>query len=325
MNDNSIIELEQAIASMVDAAVRAGIENDPRTAQSRAGLLGPSDIGFCRQKAVLTAREVQPTDSSNPWAAAVGVAVHRYISVFLEEFFGDMWVVEGSDVGKVTATLPRTGAKISGTPDLIIPEHNLIIDAKTVDGLKKVQNYGPSQSHTYQRHLYAMGALDAGLLDPNRQVYVGNLYIDVGRDGSEATKTWVTISPMDDSLTDEIDSWVEDVIYAVHQQEDASRDIAAPVCERFCEFFTVCRGSLPMRDSEPLDDPEILQAVDLYVKGRDIEKEGKAMKSEATNTLKGLNGSTGEWQIRTVTVGEQDVPGFTRKASTRLDVRKVRK
>lgn len=319
---NHVVDLEQEIAAMIDAAVRAGIENEPRTAQSRAGLLGPSDIGFCRQKAVLTAREVQPTDSSDPWAAAVGVAVHKHVEGFLDQAFGDSWIIEKR---KVTATLPQSGAQISGTADIIIPDRNLVLDIKTVDGLKKVQTYGPSQSHMFQRHLYAMGALDAGLFDPQRQVYVGNVYIDVSRGNHGEPKVWVTIAPMDDSLTDEIDSWVSDVIYAVHQQEDASRDIAAPICERFCEFFTHCRGALPMRDSEPLDDPEILQAVDLYVQGREMAKTGDAMKKEAQSILIGLNGSTGEWQVRTVVVGEQDVPGFTRKASTRLDVRRVRR
>ena len=321
MSDTTL-DLEQQIAAMVDIAVRVGIENDPRTQHARSGKIGPSDIGFCRNKTALVIKEVGPTDASNPWAAAIGVAIHRHIEQFIKDVYGETWIVEGD---KVTATLPRAGAEISGTADLILPEYNLIIDIKTVDGLRKVQHYGPSQSHLYQRHLYAMGAIDAGILDPSKQVYVGNLYIDVSRGDPESAKVWVTIDEMDDSLTDEIDSWVEDVIYAVRYQEDASRDIAPAICERFCEFFTVCRGGLPSQESEPLLDPEILQAVDMYVRGRDMAKEGEQMKKEAAQVLTGLNGSTGEWQVRTVEVAPQDVPGFTRKASRRLDVRKARK
>lgn len=319
MNTNDI---EQTVAALVDIAVRSGVENEPRTQQSRAGLIGPSDIGFCKQKATLTVKEVQPTDSTDPWAVAIGVAIHNHIERFLEEAYGDTWLIEKQ---KVTATLPRTGAEITGTPDLIIPEYNLVIDAKTVDGLRKVQHYGPSQSHQFQRHLYALGAIDAGLLDPSKQVYVGNLYIDVSRGDHDSPKVWVTIDEMDEALTDEIDSWVEDVIYAVRHGEDAEREIAPAVCERFCEFFTVCRGSLPSQESEPLIDPEIVQMVDLYVRGRDMEKEGAQMKKEASAVLTGLNGSTGEWQVRTVTVAAQDIPGYQRKASKRLDVRRVRK
>ena len=322
MSTDATFDIEQTIAGMVDQAVRSGVENEPRTRQSREGKIGPSDIGFCRNKAALTVKEVQPTDSSDPWASTIGVAVHKHVEEFIERAYGDTWLVEKQ---KVTATLPRTGAQISGTCDLILPDFNAVIDIKTVDGLKKVQTYGPSQSHLYQRHLYAMGAIDAGLLNPGEQVYVGNLYIDVSRGNTDSPKVWVTMEPMSDSLTDEIDSWVEDVIYAVRYGEDASRDVAAPVCERFCEFFTACRGALPMSESEPLDSPEIVQAVDMYVQGRDMEKEGKQMKKEASAVLTGLNGSTGEWQVRTVHVNPQEVPGYTRAASTRLDVRRVRR
>lgn len=316
------LQLETIIAEMVDMAVRAGVENDPRTQQSRAGKIGPSDIGFCRNKAALTVKETPPTDSTDPWAAVVGVAMHNHVGEYLKRAFGDTWLVEKQ---KVTAALPRSGAEITGTPDYVVPEFNLVLDAKTADGLEKVKKYGPTQGHRYQRHLYGLGAIAAGLLNPDEQVFVGNIYIDVGRSGGDNPKLWVTIEPMDDSLTDEIDSWVEDVIYAVRYGEDASRDIAAPVCERFCEYFTVCRGALPMSESEPLDSPEIVQAVDMYVEGRDMAKQGDLMKKEAAAILTGLNGSTGEWQVRTVNVAAQDVPGFTRKASTRLDVRKVRK
>jgi len=316
------LELETQIAAMVDMAVRAGIENEPRTQQSRTGHIGPSSTGFCRNKAALTVKEVQPTDAVDMWASAVGTAVHKHVEGFLEQAYGDTWLIEKQ---KLTATLPGTGAQISGTCDILLPEYNLAIDVKTVDGLKKVQTYGPPQGNLYQRHLYAMGAIDAGILDGSKQVYVGNIYIDVSRGNSGDPKVWVTISPMDDALTDEIDSWVEDVIYAVKEGEDASRDIPAPICERICEFFTACRGSLPMSESEPLVGDEILQAVDMYVKGRDMSKEGDAMKKEASAVLTGLNGSTGQWQVRTTVIGEQDVPGFHRKASKRLDIRKVRK
>ena len=53
-------------------------------------------------------------------------------------------------------------------------------------------------------------------------------------------------------LTDEIDSWVGDVIYAVKNNEDASRDIPAAVCERICSHFTACRGALETNDGAEL-------------------------------------------------------------------------
>jgi hypothetical protein len=58
----------------------------------------------------------------------------------------------------------------------------------------------------------------------SKPVWVGNIYFD--RSGKEP-KPMVFIEEMDPMLTDEIDSWVQDVIYAVKNNEDASRDIPA--------------------------------------------------------------------------------------------------
>lgn len=316
-------QIANEVTHLIQAAVDSGMENDPRTQQSRAGKIGPSDIGFCRQKTVLTMRQVMPTDNTDMWAALVGTAVHIRLADYLQAAYGDTWIIEKA---KVTAHLPHSNADISGTADLVLPEYNLLLDVKTVDGLKTVQTYGPSQNHQYQRHLYALGAIDAGMLDGSKQVYVGNVYIDISRtNNGEQGKVWTAVEPMNDALTDEIDTWVEDVLYAVKYNEDASRDIAAPVCERICQFYTACRGALPTSEYEPFTDPQITQAIDLYVRGREMERDGVQMKREGAQVLTGLNGSDGTWQVRTVNIAASEVPGFTRKASTRLDVRKMRK
>ncbi len=309
---------EKEIEELIAMAIRNGQELDPRTQQANEGRLGPSDIGFCRQKAALMTRGIKPTDSKPLWAAGVGTAVHNYVEKFITVAFPS-WLIEDH---KVTASLPRSGAEISGTPDIIVPNKNLILDIKTVDGFETVKRYGPSLNHRYQRHLYALGAIQERILDGSQQVYVGNVYLD--RSGRNP-RPFVTIEPMDDSLTEEIDSWVEDVIYAVKMGEDANRDIAPAVCEKICNFYTVCRGGLPVDESEPITDPNIVQAIDLYVEGRTMEKAGKDMKREAQAVLDGINGSDGRFQVRWVTVSETQVEGFTRPASKRLDVRAVRR
>ena len=45
------------IAEQVKSALNSKEHYSPRAIQSREGILGPSDIGFCRQKATLTAKE----------------------------------------------------------------------------------------------------------------------------------------------------------------------------------------------------------------------------------------------------------------------------
>jgi hypothetical protein len=126
-------------------------------------------------------------------------------------------------------------------------------------------------------------------------------------------------------LTDEIDSWVGDVIYAVKNGEDASRDIPAAVCERICSHFTACRGSLETYEGgELIMDGELLTAVDMYTEARNMEKTAKQMKDEASARLAGVNGSTGQWQVRWVEVQPSRVESFEKNGYSRLDIRKAR-
>lgn len=311
-------------ATLFGEAIKAGMENSPRTQQSRAGRIGPSDIGFCRNKTVLTIKEVQPSNSSPSWAAAVGTAIHEWTGQQLKDMFPD-WIIpmpEDGDKYRVTAHLPRTGAEITGTPDTVIPKYNAVLDTKTKDGLLEARRYGSSQNNKMQLHLYAKGCLEAGLLDPSRPVIVGNVFID--RSGRELTP-YVDAYLYEEAYIDEIEDWVEDCIYAVRNGEEGSRDIPASRCEKFCEFFTACRGSLPMHDPEPIVDPEIVHGIDMFVEGAALIKQGNALKREAKSILDGVNGSDGRFQVRWVRVEPTAVDSFTRAGYDRLDVVKVKK
>lgn len=292
----------------------------PRTMQSREGILGPSDIGFCRQKAVLVTRQTKPTDEVSHWAAIVGTAIHNQVEAAFKKSHPD-WLLGSIDKVKVTATLP-SGAVISGHPDIVIPERNMVLDIKTVDGFEWTIRNGPSASHKYQRHLYALGLIDAGILDGSKPVLVGNVYYD--RSGKKKTPL-LYVDEIDHDLTPIIDSWVGDVIYAVKNGEDSARDVAAAVCQQICEFFTVCRGSLPTSDiPEPITDEYLLSAIDMYVDGRKMEKKGSDMKKEASTILSDVNGSSGRHQVRWVKVNPSFIQGYERAASSRLDVREVK-
>ena len=130
----------------------------------------------------------------------------------------------------------------------------------------------------------------------------------------------------DPSLTAEIYSWVTDVIYAVQHDEDAMRDIPAPVCEKICAFYTVCRGSLGTSDSDGLiNDSTLVSAIDMYVEAREMGNQAENMKKEAQAILSGINGSTGEYQVRWVDVAPTTVNSFDKQGYSRMDIRKVRK
>lgn len=304
----------------IKAALTAYMDSSDRSMQAAEGRLGPSDIGFCRNKAALMTRGIAATDSSPKWAAAVGTAIHNYVETAIKDMF-PTWVLGSIDDLSVTATLP-SGAKISGHPDIVIPTENTVLDIKTVDGYEWVKREGTSQQHKYQRHLYAMGCLEAGIFNKTETVYVGNVYFD--RSGKQQ-EPLVIVEEFDPTLTDEIDSWVQDVIYAVKQKEDASRDIPSAVCEKICSHFTACRGALETHDGgELITDTTLLTAVDMYTEARDLAKQAEQMKKEASSRLYGINGTTGKWQVRWVEVQPSRVESFDKQGYNRLDIRKTR-
>lgn len=303
-----------AIAQALDAYSRG----DARSVQSAEGILGPSDLGFCRNKAALMTKGVSQSDSKSLWAASVGTAIHTYTASALSKAFPS-WIVDNK---RVTATFP-SGAAVSGTPDIISPDWNAVLDVKTVDGFAWVKRNGTSQNHKFQRHTYALGAIQAGLLDESKPIFVGNVYLD--RSGKEK-EPYVTLEQFDPTLTDQVDTWISDVIYAVKHDEEASKDIAPAVCEQICEFFTVCRGSMPdTHDPMLILDGEQKDAIRMYVEARDMAKEADRMKRAAQAHLVGVEGSDGEWQVRWTHIPESEVASFRKNGYDRMDIRKVRK
>ncbi|MGV0949379.1 MAG: hypothetical protein ACOYB3_01815 [Azonexus sp.] len=305
----------EMMSSLIHAAITSYDSKRPRSVQSNEGILGPSDLGFCQQKALLTLKGTPRSDSKSIWPAVIGTAVGAYVEQSIKDTFPD-WLVGAVDGIRVTYTM-KNGATISGTPDVIIPSMNCVVDLKTKDGFEWEQRNGSSRNHKFQRHAYVRGAVEAGILDGTKPLYVGNVFLD--RSGG-VEMPFVEIELVDDMLDDEIAAWVDDVMYARVNNEDASRDVAPSICARICEFYTVCRGGLPMRDSDVYTDPEIVTAANMYVEGREMATQGEKQRKAAGKVLAGLNGVADGWQIRTTDVDATDVPGFFRRGYTKVEV-----
>jgi hypothetical protein len=166
--------------------------------------------------------------------------------------------------------------------------------------------------------LYLLGAIQMGLLPADAECHL--VYFD--RSGERATPV-VMSSTLDMAVIQEIEARIDEAEYAAtFDLSDVPRDEPAVWCERFCEFFTACRG-----DWTPgglIDHPIHLAAVDLYVEGAAMEKEGKRMRNEAKKTLHGVSGSTGTTSVRWVNVNEAQVRATVRPAHQRLDVRPIK-
>jgi hypothetical protein len=311
-----VIPTPETVAALVKSAVMSYDANRPRSIQAREGVIGPSDLGFCKQKALLTLRGVPYSDSRSIWPAVVGTAVGEFVEAALKQMFPH-WIVGSIDGVRLGYELGN-GAVVTGTGDVIAPDFNAAFDLKTKDGLILVKRKPPTRNYRYQRHAYVRGAVQAGLLDPDKPLYVGNIYLD--RSGKD-DDPYVQLEEVDPTLDDEITAWVDDVIYARLHNEDAEREVAPAVCEKICEFFTVCRGTLPVSDGlEVFEDEETLDALEVYITSRETGKVMKAQMEEAAGYLRGKNGIGHGHQVRTTFI-----PATNSKAEhDRLEVTPIR-
>lgn len=325
MTTDSIIETPPSAGQLSDAVslgIHIGMEAEDRTQQSLQGIIGPSDVGFCRNKAALMIRQVPPSDVKSKWAAAMGTAADDYVSAKLAQSF-PQWLFHprNPDKTKLRATLDN-GMVIPGTPDIIIPEWNMLVDLKTKDGLATIRRNGPDQSNRYQRFIYVVAAVQAGILTRDRPLFEGNIFMDRSGHDDEPYVEYGEV--MWDLEMVAVCDWLNDVTYAVVQQEDASRDIPAPLCERICEFFSVCRGTLPTSEPVLIEDPVLVDALHSYDEGRTMAKEGEQLKKESKRMLEGVNGSDGELQVRWTYVNPTVIDTYDRNGYDKIDVRKVK-
>lgn len=311
------------LADVLPTVIKAYGMNDSRTLQSQAGRLGPSDLGWCRAKAVWMTQGVEQTDPSDIGKAQRGTAAHIYLGEALRWGLpGWMWDTRDHPLPKVTATFP-SGIEITGTPDGVDPINNGVVDIKTMDGIEQIRRHGIDTQPTYQRHTYFLGAVAAGWLDPTRPGYVANYYVDP----SDYSNNVLVADEFDPSLTYQIDEWLMDVRDTVlsGQVTDDIRDIDPPICAAICPFFTHCRGGmLPARDGlDVLTDKTLVDAMATYDEGRSIAKGGKQMMEQSKKVLSGYNGigqtDEGDWlQVRWTS------KNMDSGQSQSIDVRKVR-
>lgn len=307
--DTSEIEL---LGELIAASMKAYGENSRRSQQAAAGIIGMSNLGFCRQKALLMLRGIPESDPGNIASAQIGTAIHEYYGTALRSMFPD-WILETE---QLVCRFP-SGYEVPGTPDAIVPQYNAVVDFKSVDGLQKIKRYGPSQSNRYQRTGYCAAAIQKGLLDPERPIWVANYYIDrSAREGGP----YFQFEQYDPAVLDEIDEWIGDVVYAAKQGEDASRDVVSIVCSQICSHFTVCRGGLEVHDGQQYlgDSEEIVQAVEMVVDSKELKKKAERMYDEGRAILEGINGVTDTHQIRWV-----EVNGRNGNSTMRLDIDEI--
>lgn len=308
--------------ALVEHSVYTADKARPRAQAKASGLIGPSSIGFCREHALFTLQETEPSDPENEhkWAAiegtVLGDAIEKAVRLDHPE-----WRFPNLEGLSFPVQL-HNGASLNCNPDIIATDWNAVIDIKTKNGLGEPGKDPWPQGYDYQTWLYVKGAVQNGLLDGTRPLWQILWYIDRADDRDfwvlPTVKEWTPLNE------DPICEWIDDVIYAARHNERASQDIPAPVCAMICEHFGNCRGTLPAEEMRLITEPYYLEAIEWYEEARQAAQDAEALRKAARLRLLGQTGTTGTYQVRTTEIPESLDPANPRRSSTRVEVRKLR-
>jgi hypothetical protein len=305
----------QFFASIIDRSTN----HSDRSRQAKTGILGVSDIGGCREyvRRMIVAEEPSQEVHRYDLAAFIGTALGDHMEDALIRFDPEGgWVKQAN----VTVELTVRGwlLRIPGHPDLYNRKH--LIDFKSKEGLAVVRYGGPSLNDRFQRALYAAALINDGKMDEDCTLH--NVYVD--RTGVE-TEPYVDSEEFSWVTVEEAIEWLSDVIYAVQHDEEASRDKPRDWCFAACPFAPKCRGEDDSDVEGLITDPVIRDAVAVYEEAKARKAAAEKDQKSAASVLRGINGSTGEWKFRWVSVPPSDIPAYTRKGYDKLDLRRVRK
>jgi hypothetical protein len=304
------------LSELVYEALQAKSNNSPRSLLSKDFRLGISDLGHCQEYTRRVVVQEPQTDARDVLQAFLGTAIGDHV----EDAVAAAWPAAHRGLEVTAALVGDTGEySVTGHPDLVV-DGGGVIDIKTKDGLELVQRTGPTRQQLFQRHVYMKGLLDAGWFADiaPEDLWTANVWVD----RSGATKRVVShIDRYDPAIVRHAAEWLDEVIYAVVHRQEAMKEQPIEFCERYCEYFSSCRGATDREIGGWITDPEIREAVALYAEGAELERQGKRKRDEAKSVLLvpggdgavHLNGLTEQGLARAVWVNPVQMRPFERK------------
>lgn len=219
-------------AAGFEVDLRAAALTKPRSMQQT---VGPS--GFdCRSKMAYQIAGTPPTDTVPHLPALLGTFAHTGIEQIRRESNPHLLFDVNLDI-----MLPN-GVVINGTADEIDPTEPAVSDYKTCGetSYRKAVKDGMSNGQLIQLHLYALGAIQAGLVEPEglvlRDVFVRN-------DGKAAVHVAQVPFEPDIWIAEAVERW-EHAQQIVAGEMDAPWDKPAYLCKGWCEWVSLCRPEL---------------------------------------------------------------------------------
>ena len=281
---------------------------DARRPRSLQRQLGASDT-VCERRAAYILAGTTPTDQSDKRAAILGTYIHEGLLGAARTEYG--WLVESAVAdesirGHIDAVQldADTAARVPARHrPRVAAEHGVTVeDVKTKSTYlwDRVLRYGPTAAELRQVYLYADLLRTVGFEDRRGQRYLSRLgpvevarirFRFVNRDNG---KEHVEEFPFDPYEATRARWWVQRV-RELNSPEQGRRDFDGPgldaICD-YCPFVTACWG-LPERPGQAVqsvlihNDADRARALADYVRGHELESEGKRFKTLARKKIDG--------------------------------------
>lgn len=274
--------IEQAVAGM-----RAFDASRPRSMQTAVGW---SEVGGCRSAIGFRLDGAFATDEPDTWAAQRGTAIHEYAEPILAKLFPGYRL-----------ELDTEYRGIPGHADLVGPADVVDLKTSTLASSKLwASDHSLLHPKRVQVHGYAAGLVNAGELPPDCTVRL--LVIPV--DGTFAD-WWAYEEPFDRSLADEGADQLEQVRETLAAGESLSKDKPVFWCEKFCQFYSLCRDPSEAGQAAEITDPELAAAVAAYGEAHIRYSAAEKEKDRLASLIRGLRGVTPDgWRISLSKPGE---------------------
>lgn len=261
----------------------------PRSEQRE---LGWSGMAGCRSWMGYKIRGDWPTDDEENWRAIAGTALHAWLGAVRLHALGDP---------DVSFELEVSYGGVTGHADEVDWRRKVVTDYKfpRLASARVWDDPDALDELFIQVHGYAAGVIDTPrwreLHGDDEDITVQMLVCPV--DGT--FPDWACYSrPFSRQAADDALRRLQQVVADTEAGEDLPRDKPWFFCERFCEYFTACRGGMkPSSRFEEIRDPELAAAIERYgLAGEQAAAADKA-KKELLPLIKGLRGTARGWRV----------------------------
>lgn len=312
---------EANMASTIYAAMMRSMHESDRSQQAQEFRVGVSDLGYCSER-LRRFLDRQVPDEIDMLPAFHGTWLGEGIERAIKAAYPKATI-------QAEVTLNLTGQttqySIPGHVDVLFPDEGVLLDVKSAFGLDVAARTGmEDQGKKFQRHGYGYAAWESGMFSDDvafEDVRVGNIWVD--RSAKER-RLLVKTERLSRDVIENATSWLDDVVYAWQNGEEAMKEPAREVCATTCGFYVRCR----LYDTDVsglIEDPKHRAAAQLAREATQLRSKANKMSDEAKAILAGVSGATPEkLMIRWTHVPATKIEEHERRGYDKLEVKEMK-